>query len=162
MMIDDQHRNPNTNNKDHLVGQLTKREAAPTIIIIIILVLDIVRDQLSKISALWQNCSGLLDGSRLSGEGEGVLADQEARALPQVQPEEAGREWAGGEWWGVSSSDLGQNWSRSDAAWVEEEGVEVISCLEVIEIWQQISNLSYFKMTRDIDWQNIPRSQLFW
>jgi len=35
---------------------------------------------------------GLLDGSRLSGEGEGVLADPEARALPEVQPEEAGRE----------------------------------------------------------------------
>jgi len=33
---------------------------------------------------------GLLDGSRLSGEGERVLADPEARALPQMQPAEAG------------------------------------------------------------------------
>ena len=105
--------------------------------------------------------AGLRDGAGLAGEGEGVLADQEARALPQVQPEEAGREWARGEWWGVSSSDLSHNWSRSDAASVEEEGVEFVSCLEVIEIWQQISNLSYFKKTTDIDWQNISRSQLF-
>jgi len=33
---------------------------------------------------------GLLDGSRLAGEGERVLADPEARALPQMQPAEAG------------------------------------------------------------------------
>ena len=36
--------------------------------------------------------AGLRDGAGLAGEGEGVLADQEARALPQVQQEEAGRE----------------------------------------------------------------------
>ena len=53
--------------------------------------------------------AGLRDGAWLAGEGEGVLADQEARALPQVQPEEAGREWARGEWWGVSE----QQWSES-------------------------------------------------
>ena len=36
---------------------------------------------------------GLLDGSRLPGEGERVLADPEARALPQMQPTEARREF---------------------------------------------------------------------
>ena len=36
-----------------------------------------------------------------------------------------------------------------------------VRCLEVIAICQQISNLSYFKKTTDIDLQNIPRSQLF-
>lgn len=35
---------------------------------------------------------GLLDGSRLAGEGKRVLANPEARALSEMQPEETGRE----------------------------------------------------------------------
>ena len=106
-----------------------------------------------------QDCGMVLD-SRVKGKEcwpirKHVLCLKcNRRRQDESEPEESDEEW-------VSSSDLSHNWSRSDAAWVEEEGVELVSCLEVIEIWQQISNLSYFKKTTDIDWQNISRSQLF-